>query len=281
MFGKTSLLGLIVGASLILPPGAPRGAVLAQETPLSPGTRRFEEVRRFPAPEARQGVAVDDTHFYGIGNAHIVKRDKRDGTPVAEWKGDPGGPIVHLNSCVVLPEGLVCAHSNYPAVPMLSSLEIWDPATLRHRSSHSFGIFEGSLTWAVRKDGDWWLNFAQYGGTGGVPGRGPEWTTLVRFGDGWARKNGYTYPPQFVQALAPYSASGGNWGPDGLLYVSGHDQPALYALRLPAQGSVLEWVETLSAPFHGQAWVFDPAEPRIVWGIHRASGEVVVGSLVP
>lgn len=243
--------------------------------------RRFEEVRRFHAPEARQGVAVDATHFYAVGNALIAKYAKHTGELVAEWKGEPGGPIVHLNSCIILPPGLVCAHSNYPAVPMLSSIETWDPATLEHRASHSFGIYEGSLTWAIRGAGDWWLNFAHYATGGGMPGRGPEWATLIRFDDGWVRKAAYAYPTGFVQRLAPYSASGGNWGPDGLLYITGHDEPEIYVFRLPAMGSVLEWIETIPAPIHGQAWVFDPVDPDTIWGIQRSSGEIVVGRLQP
>jgi hypothetical protein len=248
--------------------------------PLPPASeRRFEEVRRFRAPEAHQGVAADAEHFYAIGNAHIAKYDKGTGRLMAEWTGEPGGPIVHLNSCVVVDLGLVCAHSNYPAVPMLSSIEIWDPATLRHRASHSFGIYEGSLTWAIRKDGEWWASFAHYGGRAGVPGRGPEWSSLVRFGDGWVRRGAYAYPRPFADRLAPYSASGGNWGPDGLLYVTGHDAQEIYVMRLPAMGSVLEWIETIPAPIHGQAWVFDPVDPDTIWGIQRSTGEVVVARL--
>jgi hypothetical protein len=241
--------------------------------------RRFEEIWRFRAPEARQGVAVDATHFYAVGNTHIVKYARETAERVAEWKGQPGTPLVHLNACIVMSADLVCAHSNYPGVPMVSSIEVWDPVTLAHRRSFSFGIHEGSLTWALRRDGDWWLHFAHYGASGGLPGRGPEWSTLVRFDEGWTRQAAYVYPSELVEALAPYSVSGGNWGPDGLLYVTGHDEPELYVLRLPVMGSVLEWVDTIPAPIHGQAWVFDPIEPDTIWGIQRSTGDIVVGRL--
>jgi hypothetical protein len=242
--------------------------------------RRFEEVRRFRAPEARQGVAVDADHFYAVDNTHIVKYARETGERVADWKGVRGKPLVHLNSCIVVSADLVCAHSNYPGVPMVSSVETWDTRTLAHRASRSFGIYEGSLTWAVPKGGDWWLHFAHYGGSGGMAGRGPEWSRLVRFDAGWVRRAAYVYPADLVTRLAPYSVSGGNWGPDGLLYVTGHDEPELYVLRLPAMGSVLEWVETIPAPIHGQAWVFDPTDPESIWGIQRATGDIVVGRLV-
>lgn len=243
--------------------------------------QRFEEVQRFHAPEARQGVAVDERHFYAIGNSQIVKYDRRTGEKVAAWEGEPDGPISHLNSCIVRDVRLVCAHSNYPGIPMLSSVEIWDTATLQHVASRSLGIYEGSLTWAIRRDGDRWLNFAHYGTAGGTPGKGPEWTTLVRLDADWNRRAAYTYPEALIERLRPYSISGGNWGPDGLLYVTGHDASEIYVLRLPERGSVLEWVETMPAPMHGQAWVFDPADPDAVWGIIRASGDVVVGMLQP
>jgi hypothetical protein len=240
---------------------------------------RFEEVRRFRAPEARQGVAVDRDHFYAIGNVQITKYAKQSGKHVAEWKGEAGGPFIHLNSCIVHAADLICAHSNYPAVPMVSSIETLDATTLRHKGSHSFGVYEGSLTWAIRRDGDWWLNFAHYGNAAGTPGKGPEYTTLVRFGEGWTRKTSYTYPAPLMNKFAPYSSSGGNWGSDGHLYVTGHDQPELYVLRLPATGFVLEWVQTVAAPIRGQAWAFDPDDPKTLWGIDRASGEVVVATL--
>ena len=255
-------------------PRYPHGARL--EAPQR-SARGFEEIRRFPAPEATQGVAVDDRFFYAIGNRQIVKYDKRTGERIAEWQGEPDGPIVHLNSCIVQDERLVCAHSNHPGIPMLSSLEVWDPATLQHIDSHSFGFHEGSLTWAIPKDGDWWLNFAHYGNYSGTPGKGPEWTTLVRFDEKWNRRAAYAYPMRLIQQFTPNSSSGGNWGPDGRLYVTGHDEPEIYVLRVPEMGSVLEWVETIPAPMHGQAWAFDPADPKAVWGIIRGSEDVVVG----
>lgn len=242
------------------------------------GARPFEEVRRFAAPEARQGVAVDESHFYAFSNFHIGKYDRQSGRLLTEWRGEKGGPIVHLNSCLVVGMDLVCAHSNFPATPMSSSIEVWDTRTLQHTRSHSFGIYEGSLTWAIRRDGDWWLHFAHYEVTGGTPGKGPEWSSLVRFAEDWSRRAGYVYPPALVARLAPHSLSGGGWGADGRLYVTGHDAPEIYVLTLPAMGSTLEWQETIAAPIEGQAWTFDPSDPETLWGIRRSSGEVVVAT---
>lgn len=242
-------------------------------------TRRYEEERRYSAPEARQGVAADADHFYAVSNRTIAKYDRESGERVALFESPPDGPLIHLNSCIVLEARLICAHSNHPGIPMLSSVEIFDTATLEPVESRSLGVYEGSLTWVIRHDGSWWMHFAHYGNYSGVPGHGPEWSSLMRFDDDWRRLESYAYPVSLVEAFTPNSSSGGNFGADGRLYVTGHDEAEVYVLELPEQGSVLEWVETIPAPMEGQAWVFDPTDPLRVFGILRGSGEVVTGRL--
>lgn len=239
--------------------------------------RPFVEVRRYDAPEASQGVAVDSEFFYAVGNRRIAKYERETGAKVREWRGEADGPVIHLNSCVVIEASLICAHSNHPGVPMLSSIEIWNTATLEHTESISFGIYEGSLTWAIPQDGSWWLNFAHYGNESGTPGKGSEWTSLIQFDANWHRQAGYAYPVELIEQLTPNSLSGGNWSADGRLYVTGHDEAEIYVLELPAMGSVLRWVETIPAPMHGQAWVFDPKDDATVWGLVRSARQVVVG----
>jgi len=92
---------------------------------------RFDEVRRFAAEEAFQGVAVDEQYFYAISNRSIGKYEKDTGRRVAEWVGPADGPIIHLDSGVVIDGLLYTAHSNYPGVPMVSSIEIFDPETMQ------------------------------------------------------------------------------------------------------------------------------------------------------
>jgi hypothetical protein len=65
------------------------------------------------------------------------------------------------------------------------------------------------------------------------------------------------------------------WGDDGLLYVTGHDRPELYALRVPAAGGVLEHVATIAIPTGGQAISWDAREPRLLWSIERRTHELV------
>ena len=71
-------LGLFVFACGLL--AAPSGS--AQDS-----SRCFEEVRRFSADEATQGVAVDERHFYAISNRRIGKYDKESGARVGGWEG--------------------------------------------------------------------------------------------------------------------------------------------------------------------------------------------------
>jgi hypothetical protein len=240
---------------------------------------RFEVVQRFPAAEARQAVAVDANHFYAIDNRTIGKYDRASGRPVGAWNGPADGPISHLNSGVVLYGRLYAAHSNYPGVPMWSSIEIFDAGSLDHVGSHSFGIGPGSATWIDRRDERWWVAFAHYAGRGGEPGKGPEWTELVVFDDAWRRIAGYVFPPEVIERFEGFSSSGGSWGPDGLLYVSGHDAPELYVLRLPHAGGVLELVRTLPVEAEGQGIAWDRADPGTLFTIRRSRREVVASRL--
>jgi len=165
-------------------------------------TRSLQELRRFKAAEARQAVAVDAHHFYAIDNRAIGKYDKRTGERVGGYLEPDGGGIHHLNSGIVLDGRLYCANSNYPGVPMLSSIEIFDTQTLEHVGSHSFGMLSGSATWIDRRDGLWWVGFGNYEGRGGIPGRGTEWTEIALYDDQWRRVGGYGFPVEVIERFA-------------------------------------------------------------------------------
>ncbi len=250
------------------------GSALAQNS-----THVFQEIRRFAAPEARQAVAVDNKYFYAITNRAIGKYDKSTGQLVKKWEGASDGPVIHLDSGVVLDDLIYCAHSNYPGVPMESSIEMFKTGTLEHAGSHPFGIVDGSATWIDRKDGYWWVAFANYAGSGGVPGRGPEWTNLVQYDKEWHRIAGYTYPPTVVEKFGDMSNSGGTWGTDGKLYITGHDNAEIYVMSLPTAGTVLVLEETLPITAEGQGIAWDRSEPGVMYTILRSSTEVVVSRL--
>ena len=265
----------ILGAGCALLAAAATPAGIAGE----PQTLQGEELRRFPAAEARQGVAVDGEHFYALDNAAIGKYDKTTGERVGGWRDVEDGAVKHLNSCTVHEATLVCAHSNHPELPMTSSVERFDTATMTHAGNWSLGIRDGSLTWAEQFDDPWWLTFANYGGGRGHALRDWRWTRLERFDEARRVTDGWVFPKSVLARFAPMSSSGGAWGADGLLYVSGHDHRELYVLALPERGSVLEHVATIAVPTAGQAFDFDPEQPRLLYSINRGTREVVVTRL--
>lgn len=249
-------------------------ALLAGTAAAQPAALRSEVVRRMPADEARQGVAVDARHLYAVTNSKIGKYDKASGAKVAEWSGDPAR-FPHINACAVIQHELVCAASNFPHTPMSSSVEVFDPVRMTHLRTISLGQQVGSLTWVDWKDGHWWACFANYEGRGGEPGRGSAHTQLVKFDDQWRRLESWSFPASVVERFKPMSSSGGGWGPDGRLYVTGHDHPELYALALPKGGSTLEHVATIAAGIEGQAIAFDRTRPGVVFGISRQNRQMV------
>lgn len=263
--------------ALIAVQGVP---VLAQEraAPEAPALLQLapaNEIARWPAPEARQGAAVDADHFYAVTNSRIGKYRKDDGVKVAEWVGDRIA-VRHINSCIVYGTELVCANSNFPQTPMASSVEIFDTQTLKHLRSVPLGARDGSLTWVERHQGRWWAMFANYDPPRSHLGRTHRDTRLVLFNSDWAEVGGYALPDSVLGKLAPTSISGGSFGADGLLYVTGHDAAEIYVLRIPRQGPVLEHIATVAAPLEGQAWAWDRSGERTIYAIRRSTGEVVV-----
>lgn len=226
------------------------------------------------ADEARQGIVSDGTHVYAIDNSRIGKYEPKSGRRIAGWEGERA-LFPHTNACTSLDKRLYCAASNYPKVPMTSQVEIFDPVKMTHLSTIALGPGIGSLTWVDRRGGFWWAAFANYDGAGGEPGRDHRYTTIVKFDAQWRRLESFLLPDTVLERMAPMSSSGGAWGDDGLLYVTGHDRPELYALRLPRAGSTLELVATLPIPFEGQAIAWDPKEKRLLWGISRKDRKAI------
>lgn len=258
-------LSAVAAAAQNPPPAPPAPAQLPAAT----------LVKRWQAPEARQGVAVDAQHFYAITNSRIGKYRKSDGVKLAEWVGNRIA-IRHLNSCLVEKAELICANSNYPQTPMASSVEIFDTRTLKHLRSIPLGVRDGSLTWVEHRGNRWWAAFANYDAQRGYLGRTHRDTKIVIFNADWSELGGYALPDSVLERLPPNSISGGSFGPDGLLYLTGHDAPELYVVRVPKEGPVLEHVATIPALIDGQAWAWDRSAERTIYGITRRSGEVVV-----
>jgi hypothetical protein len=274
----------------------------------------LRELRRFEAREARQGVAVDARHFYAIDSRAIGKYDKQSGARVGEYLDPDGATVQHLNSGIVIDGRLYCAHSNFPELPMRSSIEVFDTETLEHVESRGLEVRSGSATWIDRHAGHWWVSFANYAGAGGAPGRGPESTQLIRFDHRWRALERFAFPGALIERFGTMSNSGGAFGPGRLLYATGHDAPELYALRVPALGAALdaqsgadssraadeqlgagaatglearagldtplELAAVLRVAAEGQGIAWDPSDRRVLYSIVRSAREVVVSRLV-
>jgi hypothetical protein len=216
-------------------------------------------LRAWSAEEADQGVAVDAGHFYAVDNSTLAKYETATGKLVARWSGPSHGLIRHLNSCFADRGRLWCANSNYSLTPMGSSVEVFDTSTLAPVDSHSLGMTdEGSLTWFDRYAGasgnGWIASFAHYTGDGEVKFKDHTFSSVVTFDAQWRRTGGWLFPQAVVERMAPDAASGGAIGPDGLLYILGHDRPEMYVLARPSMGPTLIHVATINVEAEGQAF---------------------------
>ena len=278
---RRHLLGtaLLASSSGLIAQGLP----FTQPSPPPPANpkpvlRSFEEIARWGSPDARQGIAVDAKHVYAVTDYGITKHDKTTGKEVAKFSSPKDNPVIHFDSAVEVNGKLYAGHSNYPYEPMTSSVEIFDAATMAHVGTHSFGILLGSCTWIDRHANAWWGVFANYSRVFGAnqrPYGNSYWTTMVKFDEQWQVTQGWIFPNEVIRRADPMSISGGSWGPDGLLYATGHDHGEVYVLRIPKLGSVLELVETVPLPgIQGQGIAWDRSQPGVIWGIHRAKREV-------
>lgn len=245
-------------------------AVVAQQTAV--------ELRRLPAPEARQGAVADAQSVYAIDNSTIARYDKVTGKKTGVWRADPAR-FSHLNSCSLWGSALVCANSNYPDVPMVSSVVWIDTRNMRLTHVRNLGRAFGSLTWIEWQEGSWWACFAHYDGRGGEAGYDHRATVLVRYDSDFKPQATYRFPDSVLARFAPRSSSGGAWSSDGLLYVTGHNKREIYALRVPTHGRTLAHVATLATPTAGQAIGWDKSEPRVLWSIERATSDLVASKV--
>ena len=108
---------------------------------------------------------------------------------------------------------------------------------------------------------------------------GPEETVrktrLVQLDDQWQPQASWRFPYEVVKRLAPYSNSGGAWGPRGLLYATEHDRAEMYALRVPRKEDVLELVDIVPGKIEGQGIAWDRSELGTAYGIRRKTQEIV------
>ena len=83
----------------------------------------------------------------------------------------------------------------------------------------------------------------------------------------------WTLPKAILERFEDMSNSGGSWGPDGFLYLSGHDPAEIYKMMLPKAGSVLQLVEIVPMNIRGQGIAWDRSQPGVIYGIIRATAK--------
>lgn len=245
-------------------------------SPVIAFAQQVVNVKQFAVAEAKQAVAVDKDHFYVINNSTITKHNKETGEQIAKWDGTTDS-VKHMNSGIVIKGKLYCANSNYPMVPMASSIEIFDAVTMKHIGNHSFGIGYGSVTWIDEKDGHWWVAFANYTTQSNTEGKDNRWSCLVKFTKGWQMVESWIYPSNIIAQFGTKSNSGGVWGKDGYLYITGHDNPELYVMQLPEIGYTLKHIKTIPVPVYGQGIAVDnTAKANPVWyGLSRNDNAII------
>jgi hypothetical protein len=271
-------LGLLPAqASGPAPAGPPPAATAAAGPPVFTATL----ARSYGTFDARQGIAVDKRYFYAVNNRTITKHDKVTGEPLLQFAADEDGPVIHMDSGTVLDGRLYAAHSNYDESPMESSIEVFDTRTMRHIRTHSFGIFRGSLTWLDRHDGAWWAGFANYDEVpdGETEPYGETYNTqVVKMDDDFQVVEAWTIPKPILDRFKPMSNSGGSWGPDGRLWLTGHDLGEAYVMNLPPAGSELQWVATVNLPNvegQGIAWDRSGGGAPTLWTIKRSTEQAL------
>jgi len=266
-------LFLLVGLVNAQPAGFPK---LETWTPPVLQIGAAKQIREYNTPEARQGVAVDDKYVYAIVNSIIGKYDKKTGELLARWTSPKGGPIRHINSCYAAQDKLWCSNSNFPEVPMGSSVEVIDTKTMQHVESHSLGLLdEGSLTFFEPYQDGFIAGFAHYEGTGGTGFKNNRYGSIFTYDARWRRTGGWLIPESVLERMAPHAASGGSIGPDGLLYLLGHDRTELYVLAKPRLGPVLMHLATIEIAAEGQALAWDrTVQGRRLYAISRPKGVI-------
>lgn len=279
MVSRRKLTGALVAALSLVALGAlgPASAAVPVADPVPEFTATLKAT--YPAFDANQAVAVDDKYFYAVDNQTITKHSRATGQPLLQFAGAPDGPIEHLDSGVVYRGKLYAAHSNYPEWPMESSIEVFDTRTMRHVRTFAFGIYRGSLTWLDHHDGFWWATFANYNRvqSGQTEPYGKTYNTqVVKLDDEFNVLQSWTIPKVILDKFELMSNSGGSWGPDGRLWLTGHDLPEAYVMRLPVAGGELEWVATVHVPgIEGQGIAWSDAGRRsTLFGISRDNAVV-------
>jgi hypothetical protein len=235
------------------------------------------ESYRFYSKAAKQGVAVDDKNVFVIDNARIVKYNY-NGDSITQWKAPQGSNIKHINFGFIYNNKLYCAHSNFPKLPMVSSIEIFNKNSMKHCGSISLGIRHGSCTWIYKKNDSWYIFFANYENKSN-PNANVTMSELVQFDDQWREQQSWILPDSLIKRLSPNSLSSGVLI-NNEFYCMGHDACETYVLDIPEYAMILKWKSTIPVPFPGQGISYN-AKTKTMWGIDRKKNQVIKATFSP
>ena len=98
-------------------------------------------------------------------------------------------------------------------------------------------------------------------------------TLMVKMSKDFQLVQAWTLPKAVLDRFEDMSNSGGSWGPDGFLYLTGHDPAEIYRMQLPKAGSVLDLVQIIPMNIRGQGIAWDRSEPGVIYGIVRATAK--------
>jgi hypothetical protein len=101
-----------------------------------------------------------------------------------------------------------------------------------------------------------------------------EFSSVVTFDAEWRRTGGWLLPASVLERLAPHATSGGGIGPDGWLYLLGHDRPEMYVAGRPPMGPILIHLATIAIEAEGQAFSWAPGASRTIFTVDRRHGRV-------
>lgn len=258
------------------------GSVAAQNANALPETGN-DVLKEFPV-KASQGVAVDAKWFYAISNTKISKHDKQSGEWIADWKADHANKaqshFKHLNSGTAVGNKLYCAHSRFPLAPNDCTVEVFDVSgkTLRHEATIPMPGNHGSLTWIDQsKDGAWWMCYAIYGKD---RNRKTKLVKYSREGGKFIAVREWFFPQEAVAGWGAMSCSGGSWGADGFLYVTGHDRAEACVLTIDVTDQLRFVRKEQGLGLFGQAIAWDRStDEPVLWGIVK--NKLVSRTLIP
>lgn len=234
------------------------------------GAEENSLLKTFPI-KASQGVAVDSKYFYAVSNTKITKHHKETGVQIAVWEANAKvatqAHFKHMNSATVIDGKLYAAHSRFPIAPNDNTVEIFDVAgeTIKHETTLRMPGEHGSLTWIDQTKDDWWMCYAVYG----KPDNRKTKLVKYRHENGkFIEQQSWFFPEETVATWGIMSCSGGSWGPDGNLYVTGHDKAELSVVVIESAVALRQIRTEAVAGIFGQAIAWDrSAEKPTLWGI--------------